>query len=85
MSRDSHGIQIRLLFLLLSKESQSKWVDWFWTTGQFDPTLLRAVDRINDDDVEATTIRALLGDGFFNDLQKLKVRGAERIVFWFDN
>ncbi|WP_205789709.1 hypothetical protein [Microvirga makkahensis] len=40
---------------------------------------------VNDDEVEVTTIRALLGDAFFDDLQELKARNAERIVFWFDN
>lgn len=32
-----------------------------------------------------TTFREFLGEGFFDDLQKLKDIGAERIVFCFDN
>lgn len=29
--------------------------------------------------------REFLGDGFIEELQSLAARGAERIVFWFDN
>jgi len=31
------------------------------------------------------TYREFLGCGFFQDLETLRLRGAERIVFWFDN
>lgn len=31
------------------------------------------------------TWREFLGDEFFEDLRKLKLLGADRIVFWFDN
>jgi hypothetical protein len=31
------------------------------------------------------TYREFLGNGYFNDLEKLKILGADRIVFWFDN
>lgn len=34
---------------------------------------------------QMTTFREFLGDSYFADLQKLKVAGAERVVFWFDN
>lgn len=34
---------------------------------------------------EATTYRAFLGPAFFEDLEKLKAAGAERIVFGFDS
>lgn len=34
---------------------------------------------------EMTTYRAFLGEKFFNDLDRLKEAGAERVVFWFDN
>jgi hypothetical protein len=34
---------------------------------------------------EMTTFREFLGTGFFDDLEKLKAAGAERVVFWFDN
>ena len=34
---------------------------------------------------EMTTYRAFLGQGFFDDLQKLKDIGAERVVFGFDS
>ncbi len=33
----------------------------------------------------ATTFRQFLGEGFFDELRKLQVAGAERVVFWFDN
>lgn len=33
----------------------------------------------------ATTYREFLGEGFFEDLEKLSKAGADRIVFWFDN
>lgn len=33
----------------------------------------------------ATTYREFLGEGFFEELAKLKTAGVERIVFWFDN
>ena len=42
-------------------------------------------DANTPDDLETTTIRALLGEAFFDDLEELKECGAERIVFWFDN
>jgi hypothetical protein len=32
-----------------------------------------------------TTYREFLGRRFFNDLNRLKVVGASRVVFWFDN
>jgi len=32
-----------------------------------------------------TTYRSFLGDGFFDELEKLKAAGAERIVFGFDS
>jgi hypothetical protein len=32
-----------------------------------------------------TTYREFLGTSFFDDIEKLKSEGAERIVFWFDN
>lgn len=32
-----------------------------------------------------TTWREFLGKQFFEDLEKLKAIGAERIIFWFDN
>ncbi len=32
-----------------------------------------------------TTYREMFGQDFFNDLDKLKELGAERIIFWFDN
>lgn len=31
------------------------------------------------------TFREFLGKWFFDDLEKLKEAGAERVVFWFDN
>lgn len=31
------------------------------------------------------TIRDFLGDAFFEEIEKLKAAGADRIVFWFDN
>jgi hypothetical protein len=31
------------------------------------------------------TFRQFLGEKFFDDLEKLKSSGAERLVFWFDN
>lgn len=34
---------------------------------------------------ELTTYKEFLGEGFFEDLEKLKNSGADRIVFWFDN
>jgi hypothetical protein len=34
---------------------------------------------------EQTTYRAFLGPKFFEELERLKVAGADRIVFWFDN
>ncbi len=34
---------------------------------------------------EAMTYREYLGEGFFEELQKLKAAGAERIVFGFDS
>lgn len=34
---------------------------------------------------EMTTYREFLGSGFFDDLEKLKTAGAERVVFWFDS
>jgi hypothetical protein len=34
---------------------------------------------------EVTTIRKFLGSGFFDELEKLKTVGAERIVFGFDS
>lgn len=34
---------------------------------------------------EKTTFRAFLGPAFFEELEKLKAAGADRIVFWFDN
>lgn len=33
---------------------------------------------------EVTTYREFLGDAFFDDLEKLKAAGADRVVFWFD-
>jgi hypothetical protein len=33
---------------------------------------------------QQTTFREFLGKTFFEDLEKLKASGAERIVFWFD-
>lgn len=33
----------------------------------------------------ATTYREFLGEGYFDELARLKAAGAERIVFWFDN
>jgi hypothetical protein len=33
---------------------------------------------------EQTTFREFLGKAFFEDLEKLKASGAERVVFWFD-
>jgi hypothetical protein len=50
-----------------------------------DPWDRMFADRNNPDGLETTTIRALLGEAFFDDLHELKRRGAERIVFWFDN
>lgn len=32
-----------------------------------------------------TTYREFLGSKFFEDLEKLKAAGADRVVFWFDN
>lgn len=32
-----------------------------------------------------TTFRSFLGDAFFDDLEKLKAAGAERVVFGFDS
>lgn len=47
---------------------------------------LRVFDEANTpNDLEPTTVRALLGEAFFGDLLELKRRGVERIVFWFDN
>lgn len=34
---------------------------------------------------KAETFREFLGKWFFDDLEKLKEAGAERVVFWFDN
>jgi hypothetical protein len=31
------------------------------------------------------TFRDFLGQNFFDDLGRLKVEGADRIVFWFDS
>jgi len=31
------------------------------------------------------TVREFLGNAFFDDIEKLKAAGADRIVFWFDN
>lgn len=33
---------------------------------------------------EMTTYREFLGKQFFDDLEKMKAVGAERVVFWFD-
>ena len=33
----------------------------------------------------AETFREFLGKWFFDDLEKLKEAGAERVIFWFDN
>lgn len=32
-----------------------------------------------------TTYREMFGERLFEDLEKLKAAGAERVVFWFDN
>jgi hypothetical protein len=37
------------------------------------------------EEVGAMAVRQLVGEDFFDELQKLKTCGAERIVFWFDN
>ena len=34
---------------------------------------------------EKLTVREFLGTDFFDELEKLKKVGAERVVFWFDN
>lgn len=34
---------------------------------------------------QSMTFRAFLGEGYFEELEKLRAAGAERIVFWFDN
>ena len=34
---------------------------------------------------EKMTFREFLGPAFFDDLEKLKAEGADRVVFWFDN
>jgi hypothetical protein len=34
---------------------------------------------------EQTTFRAFLGPKYFEELDRLKAAGVERIVFWFDN
>jgi hypothetical protein len=34
---------------------------------------------------QAMTLREFLGKNFFDDLEKLKAVGADRVVFWFDN
>lgn len=41
-------------------------------------------DAETDEGVRMTW-REFLGDGFFEDLAKLKESGADRVVFWFDN
>lgn len=39
----------------------------------------------NQGEGRQTTYRELFGEDFFEDLNKLRAFGAERIVFWFDN
>jgi hypothetical protein len=34
---------------------------------------------------EKMTFREFVGTGFFDDLEKLRSEGAERIILWFDN
>lgn len=34
---------------------------------------------------QTMTYREFLGESFFDDLEKLKEAGADRVVFWFDN
>lgn len=34
---------------------------------------------------QTMTYREFLGSDFFDDIEKLKAAGAERVVFWFDN
>lgn len=40
---------------------------------------------VNAGEGEKQTLRALLGPGFFNTVERLKELKVERIVFWFDN
>jgi hypothetical protein len=54
-------------------------------TRQIAPNLWDGGCTAEPGEGKATTLREFLGEGFFEDIEKLKSSGADRIVFWFDN
>jgi hypothetical protein len=54
-------------------------------TRQLAPNFISGAETCEPGEGEKTTYRDFLGDGYFEDLQKLKDAGAERVIFGFDS
>jgi hypothetical protein len=54
-------------------------------TRQIDHNLISGAVTADQGEGEQVSFRDFLGEAFFNDLEKLKAAGAERVVFGFDN
>jgi len=54
-------------------------------TRQIAPNVFSGAETCDPGDGERTTYRDFLGEGYFEDLQRLKEIGAERVVFGFDS
>lgn len=54
-------------------------------TRQVGPNAWSGAITCDPGEGEKTTYREFFGGRFFDDLEKLKASGADRVVFWFDN
>ena len=54
-------------------------------TREIFPNVLSGRCTCEPGDGKKTTYREFLGNCFFEDLEKLKVQNADRVVFWFNN